>query len=200
MSVSSCKERLKLYKVSDGRMFYDDISVDKLDDIIEDDVAIVQLCQRDLEHDEFISLAEKFRDVCCEYKILFTIKNDIEAVVEVEADGVYLDRGSDKFQKAKEELGDDKIVGVEIEDVTEILDAFVDGIDYVGVNYDCISDCKNKSYIATTANNDSTKKHCSFVERLKFLCSVSPLPVMVNATNVDKLTDKNICKCVPEDK
>jgi len=167
-----------------GFYFITDRGLSTKDDVAaaEDAVAagakVVQYREKQLSHEEKVSVAGKIKKVCAG-KALFIINNDVDVALEVDADGVHLGQDDMPVSEAREILGDDKIIGVTVHDVAEAVEAEEGGADYVG---------------ASPIYSTSTKPDAGEPSGLKLICDVKEavdIPVAaiggINESNIDEV-------------
>lgn len=91
----------------------------------------VQLRIKD-ESLDFLSIAEKARTIC-KHKAVFIVNDKVEIAKAVDADGVHLGLEDMSIQKAKQILGEEKIIGGTANTKQDCLQRQQDGADYIGL-------------------------------------------------------------------
>lgn len=124
---------LELYLVSDrswlnGRFLEDDI-----EQAILGGVTIVQLREKELSDDEFITQALKVKAVCQKYHIPFIINDNVTVALAVDSDGIHIGQDDLPVKTVRQMIGPDKILGVSAHNLTEATQALQNGADYLGV-------------------------------------------------------------------
>jgi thiamine-phosphate pyrophosphorylase len=76
--------------------------------------------------------AERLKQLCADYRALFIINDDVTLAAAVDADGVHLGKNDSDIKIARQQLGDDKIIGASCYNRLELaLQAQQMGFDYV---------------------------------------------------------------------
>lgn len=127
------REDLKLYLVTDRRWLGQRDFIQTIREALDRGVSFVQLREKDLAYDEFLDLARALRKLTLEYGIPFVINDNVEIAREVDADGVHIGQEDMAYERAREILGPDKIIGLSCGNLEEALIAKEAGTDYIGV-------------------------------------------------------------------
>ena len=77
--------------------------------------------------------AKEIKEIAARYHVPFVINDDIYAAKEINADGVHIGQSDMEYQKAREILGPDKIIGVSAGNLEQAVAAEKAGADYIGV-------------------------------------------------------------------
>lgn len=173
--MNSLKENLLLYVVSDRSWLGDNTLEDELEKAIQGGATFVQLREKDLDFDEFLNQAKSVKSLCEKHNTPFVINDNIEVAIKSNANGVHLGQSDTQLLKARKLLGDDKIIGISVQSVSQAIDAEKNGANYLGVG--AIFDTKSKA----DAKNVS-------IDTLKDICSAVDIPVIA----IGGICDKNI--------
>lgn len=144
-------------------------------------IDILQLREKNLSTLEFYKLALKVKTLCEKYNAAFVINDRIDIVMAVNADGVHIGQKDMPLKKARELLGEDKIIGLTINHKSEL--ANTQGATYLGVG----------AVFATPSKQD-----CAIlgIDGLKEISNLSTLPIVaiggIDETNLNLLKDCNI--------
>jgi len=84
----------------------------KVESCIKGGAKIIQYRSKKLTKKEQYKQAEGIKTICDQYKTPLIINDDIELCRILDADGVHLGEYDDSLEKARQELGPSKIVGV----------------------------------------------------------------------------------------
>ncbi|MBN2067135.1 MAG: thiamine phosphate synthase [Candidatus Diapherotrites archaeon] len=122
-----------LYFVTDSRLSKQGILQD-VKKVIEAGCRIVQYREKEKSLEEKTAEAKELAVLCRGKGVLFIMNNDVEIAVAVEADGVHLGQEDMPLEKAREVLGESKIIGITVHNVKEALEAEKHGADYVSVS------------------------------------------------------------------
>ena len=85
-------------------------------------------CTKDMVED-----AEKIKELC-RSKAVFLVNNRVDIALAVDADGVHLGKEDMPYAAARKMLGNDKIIGMTIHNVSEAEEAQRIGADYIGLS------------------------------------------------------------------
>ena len=111
-----------------GRDFYACIEA-----ALKGGVTLVQLREKNLDLKGFLNLGENIKLLCDKYKVPLIINDNITASKLLNAAGVHLGQGDANIEAAREQLGDNAIIGISTHTVAEAVDAEKRGADYLGV-------------------------------------------------------------------
>ncbi|WP_279160839.1 thiamine phosphate synthase [Thomasclavelia cocleata] len=174
---------LKLYLVTDRKWLNGHKLTDDLEKAILGGVTIIQLREKNLSNEEFISIAKDVKKVCQKYHIPLIINDNLEVALAINSDGIHIGQNDIPASIVRKQIGPDKILGVSVHNLKEAFQAKIDGADYVGVGAIFSTETKND---ATNVTLDSLKKICDNID----------LPVVaiggINLDNISKLKDINI--------
>ncbi|WP_279014910.1 thiamine phosphate synthase [Thomasclavelia cocleata] len=177
------KEMLKLYLVTDRKWLNGRKLTDDLEKAILGGVTTIQLREKNLSNEEFISIAKEVKKVCQNYHIPFIINDNLEVALAINSDGIHIGQNDIPASIVRKQIGPNKILGVSVHNLKEAFQAKIDGADYVGVGAIFSTETKND---ATNVTLDSLKKICDNID----------LPVVaiggINLDNISKLKNINI--------
>jgi len=94
-------------------------------------VTTVMLREKDLGHEDLVSLGRPIADACRAAGALFLVNHDVRAAAELRADGVHLGFRSVDVAAARAMARETALVGRSTHDADEIDRAVLDGADYV---------------------------------------------------------------------
>jgi thiamine-phosphate diphosphorylase len=177
------KQAMSLYAVTDSKWLNGRTLPDVVEEAIAGGVTFIQLREKKLSREEFVSLAKEVKKVTDRYRVPFIINDDVEVAKEVDADGVHVGQNDTSVEDARRVLGPDKIIGVSAHNVEEALAAQEKGADYLGVG---------------AAFTTSTKLDASALsmDTLRAICQAVSIPVVaiggINADNILKLKGTGI--------
>ncbi len=181
----SCdKDSLLLYAVTDRAWLGERELSQDVEQAIMGGATMVQLREKKLLHDEFLSEAFKIKELCKSYKIPFIINDDLQIAMESDADGIHVGQSDMAALKVRQVLGKNKIIGVSAQTVEQAIEAEKSGADYLGVGA-----------VFTT----STKKDADFVpfSTLRDICQSVSIPVVaiggIYDYNIEQLKGSGIC-------
>lgn len=178
------KKSLLLYAITGGLNIDRQSLYTKTEEAIKGGATIVQLREKNLNYVDFLSEASEIQKLCDKYKIPFVINDNTDIAKEIECDGVHIGQDDMSVSEARQLLGNDKIIGVSVQNVKQAIKAEDEGADYLGVG--AIFQTKSKD----DAENVST-------DTLKRICQSVTIPVVaiggITKDNVALLKDKGIC-------
>lgn len=127
------RKSMELYLVSDrmwldGRNLHEDIEKSILGG-----ATFVQLREKELDEKTCIEEARQVKYVCATYHIPFVINDDVDIMLAVDADGVHVGQSDMQARDVRIRIGNDKILGVSVQNVAQAIEAQEMGADYVGV-------------------------------------------------------------------
>lgn len=124
---------LSLYLVTDRSKIEDEVFFKRIESAVQNGVTIVQLREKNLNTDSLIDLGKKLKKITDSYNVPLIIDDNVEAVLAIDAHGVHLGNEDMSISKAREILGDDKIIGATVKTVESGIKAKAAGADYFGV-------------------------------------------------------------------
>ena len=130
----SMKNILKLYLVTDR-----DLSLGRsLEEVVSEAVAggvtIVQLREKDASTGEFIELAFRLKEILKPYNVPLIINDRVDVALAVDAEGLHIGQSDMPYEIARKLLGPDKIIGLSVENMDDLLEANKLDVDYVGIS------------------------------------------------------------------
>ena len=94
---------------------------------------VIQLREKTISDNEFISLARKIRDISVKKGTLLIINDRVNVAKEVNADGVHLGQSDMGILEARNIIGSEKIIGISTHNIVQAKKAQEEGADYVAV-------------------------------------------------------------------
>ena len=177
------RKSLALYAVTDrhwlnGRTLYDVVG-----ESIEGGVTWVQLREKDMDEEEFLKEAIEIKKLCDRYGVPYVINDNVEIAKKSDADGVHVGQCDMDVKRAREILGEDKIIGVSVGSVKEALIAEENGADYLGVG-------------AVFPTNSKADANDVSIDTLREICDSVNIPVVaiggITKENIGKLSGSGI--------
>lgn len=177
------KKSLLLYLVTDRSWLGEKTLYQQTEEAIKGGVTFVQLREKNLDDESFLSEAFKIQELCKKYHIPFVVNDNVEIARKINADGVHVGQSDMGAENVRNILGDGKILGVSAQTVEQAVLAEKQGADYLGVG----------AVFPTGSKADADD--VSF-ETLKAICEAVSIPVVaiggINAENVLSLKDSGI--------
>ena len=160
-----CKEDLLLYGVTDRTWSGEAGLAAQVEQALEAGATLLQLLEKDMPYPLFVEEAREIKKLTDRYGVSLIINDRIDVAAAVDVAGVHLGQEDENIRKAREILGEDKIIGISVHTVAEALTAQKNGADYIGVG---------------AVFKTSTKKDANALphEVLSAICHAVSLPVV----------------------
>lgn len=131
----SLTEYLRLYLVTDSSMVPEGLSFEEqVEKALVGGATCVQLREKKLLTRDFIERAKAVHQKCRAKGVPLIINDRIDVALAIDAEGVHVGQDDMPAKKAREILGEKKIIGVSCSTVSEIEEVCKEGIaDYVGL-------------------------------------------------------------------
>jgi len=126
-------EDLMVYAITDRYWLNGAKLADQVEDVLKNGATFLQLREKSFTHEEMVAEAKEIKTIAAKYQVPFVINDDIYAAKEIDADGVHIGQSDMEYRKAREILGEDKIIGLSAGNLQEAIDAEKMGADYIGV-------------------------------------------------------------------
>lgn len=124
---------LLLYAVTDRTWLGNSTLLEQVEESILGGVTCVQLREKDLDHQSFLSQAKEMKSLCSKYKIPFIINDSVEIAIESGADGVHIGQSDQNAHEVRKKIGSSMIMGVSVQTVEQAKLAEENGANYLGV-------------------------------------------------------------------
>ncbi len=128
------KEQLRLYLVTDRGLAGDRDVEDIVRMSVEGGATMVQLREKNIDTREFIELALRLKKALEPYGVPLIINDRVDVAMASGADGVHIGQSDMPYAMARRLLGPDKIIGLSVEDFSQIEEANLLDVDYIGVS------------------------------------------------------------------
>ena len=97
-------------------------------------VTMVQLREKECSTAEFIALARELKRALQPLGIPLIINDRVDVALAVDADGVHIGQSDMPYDVARQLLGPDKIIGLSVETMEEVIAANALDVDYIGIS------------------------------------------------------------------
>ncbi len=97
-------------------------------------VTMVQLREKECSTAEFIQLARELKVALAPLGIPLIINDRVDVALAVDADGVHIGQSDMPYATARKLLGSDKIIGLSVETMDEVIAANALDVDYIGIS------------------------------------------------------------------
>lgn len=159
------KNDMLLYAITD-RTWLNGVSLcSQAEKALQGGATFLQLREKNLEKEQFLSEAQEIRDLCRKYHVPFVINDNVEIAMAADADGVHVGQSDMEAGDVRAKLGPHKIIGVTAKTVEQALLAEQRGADYLGVG---------AVFHTTSKVNAREITH----ETLKEICAAVHIPVV----------------------
>ncbi len=169
------KEAMLLYAVTDRTWIGNQTLIEQVEEAIKGGVTCVQLREKELEEEAFLSEAIELKNICSRYQVPFIINDDVEVAIKCGADGIHVGQKDMEAGNVRAMVGEDMIIGVSVQTVEQALAAQKAGADYLGVG---------AVFTTTTKLDANSVSH----ETLKEICDTVSIPVVaiggINKSNI----------------
>lgn len=177
------KQNMLLYAVTDRSWLNGKTLSGEVEEAIIGGATFIQLREKNLDSDDFLSEATEIRKICNKYKVPFVIDDNVEIAIKSGADGVHLGQNDMNISQARALLGKNKIIGATARTSEQAVRAEQEGADYIG----------SGAVFATSTKSDTVPLS---YENLCKICRSVSIPVVaiggINTGNVKYLTGSGI--------
>ncbi|MFR9522983.1 MAG: thiamine phosphate synthase [Rikenellaceae bacterium] len=125
---------LSLYLVTDSSLAGDKSLEDIVCQAVAGGVTIVQLREKELETGGFIARARRLKAALAPHSVPLIINDRIDVALASDADGVHIGQSDMSYVDARAILGPDKIIGLSVESLDELIAANELDVDYIGIS------------------------------------------------------------------
>lgn len=182
-SKTAIRRSLALYAITDDYWQADKVLVDNIEHALKGGATMVQLRQKKMDFDQFLSVAKQARELTQAYHVPLIINDNVMVAALVDADGVHLGQEDMDIKKARKILGSHKIIGASAHNVEEAKYAEACGADYIGVGA-----------VFHTRTKDNTI--AISLEELQNICRSVRIPAVaiggINKQNITELAKSGI--------
>ena len=128
------KDLLKLYLVTDRELSLGRSLEEVVSEAVAGGVTIVQLREKDASTGEFVELAFRLKNILRPYNVPLIINDRVDVALAVDAEGLHIGQSDMPYEIARKLLGRDKIIGLSVENMDDLLKANELDVDYVGIS------------------------------------------------------------------
>ena len=178
------KKSLRLYAVTDRSWLNGETLLQQVEKSLKGGVSCLQLREKELSYDEFLSEAIEIKELCKEYSVPFIINDNVDIALKCKADGIHVGQSDMLVTDVRRLVGEDMILGVSAQTVEQAILAEKMGADYLGVG----------AVFSTSTKLDADS--VSF-DTLKAICNSVSIPVVaiggITEDNLTELRGSGIC-------
>lgn len=174
---------MRLYAVTDRAWTGKQSLYEQVEAALKGGVTCLQLREKDLDMEEFLTEAKEISGLCKKYGVPFIINDNVEIAIKCQADGIHVGQEDMMAADVRKRVGDGMIIGVSAHSVEEAKEAVANGADYLGVG---------------AMFSTSTKADASVLpwETLRDICRAVDVPVVaiggINKENIVKLSGSGV--------
>ena len=132
-SVKVKAEDMQLYAVTDTQWLNGRDFLEVIESVLANGATFLQLREKNATHEEIVAKAKAIKPIAKKYGVPFVIDDDIYAAKEADVDGVHIGQNDASYEKAREVLGEGKIIGMTVKTRQQAENAIRLGVDYVGM-------------------------------------------------------------------
>ena len=130
----NCTDYLRLYLVTDSQCCRGRDLVDVVLDAVGGGVTMVQLREKDIPTLDFINLALRLKKALKGKNTPIIINDRVDVALAADADGVHIGQSDMPYHMARKILGNDKIIGLSVENLQQVEQANHLDVDYIGIS------------------------------------------------------------------
>lgn len=177
------KEMMRLYAVTDRAWTQNETLYAQVEKALKGGVTCVQLREKELDEATFLEEAKQIKQLCKQYHVPLIINDNVEVAIACDADGIHVGQHDMEAGFVRQRVGDNMMIGVSCQNVSQAMAAKEAGADYLGVG----------SVFVTTTKLDA--KAVSY-ETLKEICQEVDLPIVaiggINSSNILQLKGSGV--------
>lgn len=128
------KNALKLYLVTDRPLSLGRPIEEIVSEAVAGGVTMVQLREKECPTGEFIALAKRLKALLAPLGVPLIINDRVDVALAVDADGVHIGQSDMPYEVARRLLGKEKIIGLSVENFSDLEVANTLDVDYVGIS------------------------------------------------------------------
>ena len=132
-SVKVKAEDMQLYAVTDTQWLNGRDFLEVIESVLANGATFLQLREKNATHEEIVAKAKAIKPIAKKYGVPFVIDDDIYAAKEADVDGVHIGQNDASYEKAREVLGEGKIIGMTVKTRQQAENAIRLGAEYVGM-------------------------------------------------------------------
>ena len=103
-----------------------------VNDALKAGCKIIQYREKNIDFNKMVYEAKHLKKKC-NGKAIFLINDRLDVALAVEADGIHIGKSDVSFKDARKFLGNNKIIGLSVDNVKEAVDAEAAGVNYIGL-------------------------------------------------------------------
>lgn len=147
---------LSLYLVTDRSLSLGRSLVDVVDKAVKGGVTMVQLREKEASSRDFYNLAVELKKCLQPYNVPLIINDRLDIALACDAEGLHIGQSDIPYSVARKILGKDKIIGLSVESLQDVIEANNLDIDYIGISP--VFDTSTKTDTATALGLEGIKE------------------------------------------
>lgn len=128
------REDLRLYLVTDRSFLHGRSLIDVIMQAVAGGVTMVQLREKDADTRSFIELSIEIKQRLQPTNVPLIINDRIDIALAINADGVHIGQSDMPYSIARRLLGCNKIIGLSVENMNDVIEANKLDVDYIGIS------------------------------------------------------------------
>ena len=128
------KSALRLYLVTDRPLSLGRPLEEVVSEAVAGGVTMVQLREKECATGEFIALARRLKGLLAPLGVPLIINDRVDVALASDADGVHIGQSDMPYEDARRLMGRDKIIGLSVENFSDLERANSLDVDYVGIS------------------------------------------------------------------
>lgn len=129
---SNIEKELLLYAITDRKWLGEMSIYEQVEMALKGGITMLQLREKHLDKKDMLEEAKIMKRLCHRYDVPLIINDDVELVLEADADGVHVGQNDMNAAAARLRLGEKKILGVSARTPRLAFEAEKNGADYLG--------------------------------------------------------------------
>lgn len=125
---------LSLYLVTDRSLSLGRPLEYIVEEAVKGGVTLVQLREKECSSREFYELAVQLKKLLTPYQVPLIINDRVDIALACDAEGLHIGQSDLPYPIARKLLGKDKIIGLSVENIADVLDANKLDVDYIGIS------------------------------------------------------------------
>jgi len=125
---------LSLYLVTDSSLSLGRPLTEVVESAVKGGVTMVQLREKNSTSRKFYELALQLKTILEPYKVPLIINDRLDIALAVDADGLHIGQNDLPCQVARQLLGNNKIIGLSVENMDQAIDSNQLDVDYIGIS------------------------------------------------------------------
>lgn len=125
---------LSLYLVTDRSLSLGRPLEEIVEQAVQGGVTIVQLREKEASSREFYELAIRMKQLLQPYHVPLIINDRLDIALACKAEGLHIGQGDIPYSVARELLGQERIIGLSVENTRQALEANTLEVDYIGIS------------------------------------------------------------------